>query len=402
MFSKTQTVVYAFIITFIGLLIIFSPKDSLSAAMDGLNIWGNVVFPSLFPFFVVSEIMIGLGVVSFIGVLFEPFMRPLFRVPGVGGFVFSMGIASGFPAGAKFTARLKQEKQLTAIEAERLVSFTNSSNPLFMGGAIAVGFFHNASLAFLIMASHYLGNLFVGITMRFHGGKEELHVNKQSPEPMSLKSAFSKMHHKRMSDNRTIGKLLGDSVNSAIQTLLIIGGFIILFSVLNNVLNLVNVTQFIAFFIGVVFSIFSMPFELSVPFFSGLLEITNGAQLISETNDASLFHQMLIVSFILGFNGFSIQAQVASFLAQARIRFWPYFVARVLHGVYAMLFTVALWHPFNNKYLYTHSPTITAPNDLSANDFFSNVWSLLTSYGSTFTLSALLFFMIVRLVAIAK
>lgn len=402
MISKLQTVIYAFIITFIGLLIIFSPKDSLSAAMDGVKIWGNVVFPSLFPFFVVSEIMIGLGVVSFIGVLFEPFMRPLFRVPGVGGFVFSMGIASGFPAGAKFTARLKQEKQLTAIEAERLVSFTNSSNPLFMGGAIAVGFFHNASLAFLIMASHYLGNFLVGITMRFYGRKAEPAASKKSKEPMSLKNAFSNMHHKRISDNRTIGKLLGDSVNSAIQTLLIIGGFIILFSVLNNVLNLVHVTQFIALFIGIIFSVFSIPFELSVPFFSGLLEITNGAQLISETREASLFHQMLVVSFILGFNGFSIQAQVASFLAQARIRFWPYFVARVLHGLYAMLFTIALWRPFNSKYLYTHSPTAAVPNDVGAHDFFSDVWGVLLSYGSIFTLSTLLFFIIVRLVAIAK
>ena len=39
-------------------------------------------------------------------------MRPLFRVPGVGGFVWAMGMASGFPAGAKFTARLTARKSI--------------------------------------------------------------------------------------------------------------------------------------------------------------------------------------------------------------------------------------------------------------------------------------------------
>ena len=65
--------------------------------------WWEIVFPSLLPFFIVSEMLIGFGVVKFIGVLLEPFMRPLFKVPGVGGFVWAMGMASGFPAGAKFT-----------------------------------------------------------------------------------------------------------------------------------------------------------------------------------------------------------------------------------------------------------------------------------------------------------
>lgn len=395
MTSKFKTIAYAITITFIGLLIIVSPKDSLSAAINGIKTWGTVVFPSLFPFFVVSEIMIGFGVVSFIGVLLEPFMRPLFRVPGVGGFVLAMGVASGFPAGAKFTARLRQEKQLTAIEAERLVSFTNSSNPLFMGGAIAVGFFHNAALAILIMASHYLGNLLVGFTMRFHGLKNESVAKTKTPT-ISLKQAFEEMHRKRLADERTLGKILGDAVHSAIQTLIMVGGFIILFSVLNNVLSVVNVTQVIAMIFGMFLSILTIPIELSGPLFSGLLEITNGSQLVSETNGVSLFHQMLIVSFILGFNGFSIQAQVANFLAEAQIRFWPYFFARILHGVYAVIFTVILWKPLNEKYSYTEMPTSSPNESMMTQDFYSIFWSFINQYGSLITLSALVIFIFYR------
>lgn len=126
---------------FLTATVITHPQASLQASKNGLAMWWEVVFPSLLPFFILSELLISFGIVRFVGVLLEPFMRPIFRVPGVGGFVLAMGMASGFPSGAKLTTRLRQERQLTRIEAERLVSFTNSSNPLFIFGAVAVGFF---------------------------------------------------------------------------------------------------------------------------------------------------------------------------------------------------------------------------------------------------------------------
>lgn len=126
--------------TFLTFSLVLHPQAALQASIRGLNIWWEVVFPSLLPFFIIAELLISIGVVKFIGVILEPLMRPLFRVPGIGGFVWAMGMASGFPAGAKLSARLRKSNQLTQIEAERLVSFTNSSNPLFIFGAVSIGF----------------------------------------------------------------------------------------------------------------------------------------------------------------------------------------------------------------------------------------------------------------------
>ena len=111
-----------------------------------------------------AELLIGFGIVQFIGVIFQPIMRPVFNVPGVGSFAWIIGMASGYPAGAKITAQLRKNNEITKVEAERLVSFTNAASPLFIFGAIAVGFFHHASLGILIAICHYLGNLIVGIT----------------------------------------------------------------------------------------------------------------------------------------------------------------------------------------------------------------------------------------------
>ena len=114
---KAKTVFLASTVTLFALSLICYPQQSLEASIRGLNMWWEVVFPSLLPFFIVSELLISFGVVNLLGVLLEPLMRPLFRVPGVGGFVWAMGMASGYPSGAKLTARLYQEKQISTIEA---------------------------------------------------------------------------------------------------------------------------------------------------------------------------------------------------------------------------------------------------------------------------------------------
>ncbi len=100
----------------------------------------------LIAFFITSEILLGFGVVHFMGELLEPLMKPLFNVPGVGAFVLAMGFASGYPMGAKLTTRLREQNMVTRSEGERLVAFTSTSDPLFLFGAIAVGFFHQVEL----------------------------------------------------------------------------------------------------------------------------------------------------------------------------------------------------------------------------------------------------------------
>ncbi len=81
---------------FIACLIIFSGQ-SFKSAQFGFYLWLNVVFPSLFPFFVASALLQGTGLIRAAGILLEPIMRPMFNVPGVGSFAFAMGISSGYP-----------------------------------------------------------------------------------------------------------------------------------------------------------------------------------------------------------------------------------------------------------------------------------------------------------------
>ncbi|MGE6609117.1 sporulation integral membrane protein YlbJ [Peribacillus sp. NPDC076916] len=392
--SKSKTVLLATSVTMMAVGLIIFPQESFEASKGGLNIWWTIVFPSLLPFLILSELLISFGVVRFIGVMLEPFMRPLFRVPGVGGFVWAMGLASGFPAGAKFTVRLRQEEQLTRIEAERLVCFTNSSNPLFLFVAVAVGFFHNPHLGIILALSHYLGNFCVGIIMRFYRWKEEKsHTNAMAKLP-SIRQAFSQMHRTRIKETRPFGSLLGDAVLSSIQTLLMIGGFIILFSVVNKLLFHMNITGLLANVVGGILRIFSFPDSLSLPFISGMFEMTLGSKLTSTVEDATLFQQTAMTSFILAFNGFSIQAQVASIIAVTDIRFTPYFLARIAHGLLASIITILLWEPFYKGNMYSGSPINAFPVSGSgehANSLYQNM----LDFGPILTLVFLILYIII-------
>ncbi|MEW5592284.1 sporulation integral membrane protein YlbJ [Peribacillus frigoritolerans] len=392
--SKSKTVLLATSVTMMAVGLIIFPQESFEASKGGLNIWWTIVFPSLLPFLIFSELLISFGVVRFIGVMLEPFMRPLFRVPGVGGFVWAMGLASGFPAGAKFTVRLRQEEQLTRIEAERLVCFTNSSNPLFLFVAVAVGFFHNPHLGIILALSHYLGNICVGIIMRFYRWKEEKSHAKVLTKLPSIRQAFSQMHRTRIKETRPFGSLLGDAVLSSIQTLLMIGGFIILFSVVNKLLFHMNITGLLASGVGGILHIFNFPDSLSLPFISGMFEMTLGSKLTSTVEEATLFQQTVMTSFILAFNGFSIQAQVASIIAATDIRFTPFFLARIAHGLLASIITILLWEPFYKGKMYSGNPINAFPVSGSG-EHANSLYQSMLDIGPILTLVFLILYIII-------
>jgi sporulation integral membrane protein YlbJ len=394
--SITKTLTLAILSILLAASLMIYPQEALEGSIRGLQIWWDVVFPSLLPFFIVSELLIGFGVVTFLGALLEPLMRPLFRVPGIGGIVWAMGLASGNPAGAKITARLRHEKKISRIEAERLVCFTSSSNPLFIFGAIAVGFFHDPALGIILALAHYLGNIIVGLIMRFHGREEEAGSPPLKPKVSGLLTAIKLLHEERIRDGRPIGKLLGDAVQSSVRTLLMIGGFIILFSVLNKILSLVGIAAFLGTFFSVVLTLFQLPSEFNTALISGLFEMTLGAQMASDISSVQLLEQVIVTSFILAFSGFSIQAQVASIIAETDIRFKPFFMARVLHGFIAAFLVFLLWGPFYVQRKLDEETWQAIPVFLreQSSSWFTSNWNLIIQYGSLFTLMILILFIV--------
>ncbi|HHW11991.1 MAG TPA: sporulation integral membrane protein YlbJ [Firmicutes bacterium] len=315
------------------------PKAGLAAARDGLAIFAEVVLPSLLPFFILSEILLGLGVVHFIGVFLEPLMRPVFNVPGVGAFALSMGLAAGYPMDAVITAKFRRLKLCTRIEGERLLAFTNTADPLFMFGAVAVGMFGYPELGVIIAVTHYLAAFTVGIVFRFYGRKEERSAVREETAPVNLwERALAEMHKAYREDGRPLGQLLADAVKDSVSTLLMIGGFIVLFAVLYQVMSEVGVLRYILPVVEAGLKIFGLNPELGAAVVKGFFEIDIGTMAAAKTAGA-LADRLIIASAIIAWSGLSVLGQVMSVVHGTDLRVKPFIIARVLHAVVAGFYT---------------------------------------------------------------
>lgn len=340
---KISQLILPVLAVIITISIVRFPEEAFQAAFEGLDVWFNIVLPALLPFFIGSQLLMGLGVVHFMGVLLEPFMRPLFNVPGAGSFVMAMGLASGYPLGAMLTGKLVKKKICNTYEAERLMSFTNTADPLFMVGAVAVGMFKDVRLGSIIALSHYISALLLGIILKFYAFNspktESIGFNKKK-ENILLK-AVRELLKARKEDGRPIGKMLGDCIKESINSLLLILGFIILFSVIIRILTVAGFISLLVPFIGKILNLIGINPNLSQAVISGTFEITLGTQLASQAQ-APLLDRVIIASSIIAWSGLSVHFQVMSMVSDTDIKIGPYIFARLLHAVLAGITAYAL------------------------------------------------------------
>ncbi len=340
---------YILVITVLLLVvsIVIYPKESVEASYNGLMTWFTIVLPSLLPFFVGAEMLIGLGVVRFIGALLEPIMRPLFNVPGEGSFAFAMSITSGYPVGVKIAGRLRQEGSITRGEAQRMVAFCSTSGPLFILGAVGVGMFESPQVGVALAICHYLAAIFVGLIFRFYKRRDCSPQTATSSRGV-IRTALRQLRICRQK-SLPLGTLMGNAVKEAINTILVVGGFIIVFSVVIRVFQLTGLISFFSELLYFLFKSFNFDIAVYRGLITGFFEITMGSKLISEVSQAGLQAKLAAVSFIIAWSGFSIHAQSFSILNQTDIKPSIYVLSKLLHGLLSAI-SMYLLYPFFAAY----------------------------------------------------
>ena len=329
-FSELFFMLLVLMITF---LMLCYPEAAYEGACRGLSTWATHLLPSLLPFFIVADLLLSMGFVRFLGILLEPVMRPLFRLPGEAGFALALGFTSGFPMGAILTSSLKEQKLCTSQEAARLAAFTSNSSPLFLLISVPISMLHQPELGGLLLAAHYLANLTIGISLRFLAPAEPASI-----QPRHLfRTAVLEMRRYQITHRQPVGSILGQAVQKGIDSIVKIGGFVLLFSVLLSLFQKANILNLLERFFAGILTVMQISPQLSAALSAGLFEMTLGAQTASQCQ-ASLLEQLMIISFILGWSGLSIQAQVSSILAGQNISSRLYCLCRPIQGLLAALY----------------------------------------------------------------
>lgn len=337
--------VFLLIILLVLIGILKNPQISVKAATEGLMTWFNLVLPSLLPFFIISEILISIGFIDIIGYLLEPLMKPIFNLPGISAFPLSMSVISGYPMGGKIVSNLIKDNLITTSDGERTLILASTSGPLFMLGAVTVGILGNIKLAPLILYPHYLGVITLGILFRFYKSKNNnIKINKN---PINISLLIKKFSPAKKLP--PIGFILGNSVKNSMNSLFLIGGFIIFYSVVIELL-------FISKFIDLIYYVFPIDKITLQGILAGIIELTIGCKKIANSS-LSLITKISIINFFIGWSGLSIHSQVMAFLSSTDINGKVYIFAKFLHGVLASIYGVILYKiKYNNLIAITFSP----------------------------------------------
>ena len=349
MFSKShfyiiklkRNILTLIFLAFAGSLLLFS-SSNLPAIKKGLSLWANSVVPSLFPFFVATDLLMHTNFVNILGRFLNQLMKPLFNIRGEGAFGFIMGLISGYPVGAKIACDFRENNICSKEECERLLSFTNNSGPLFIVGTVGISMFGNSTIGLLLLVTHILACITVGIIFRFwkfNTSTFNTDINK--------KSTFNKNKIVTFSN---LGEVLGKSITNSISTVLMIGGFVVIFSSIISILKSSGILNSLVYIFTPLFDFMHIDTSFIYGILTGLLEITNGISIISNIHIKAISINIVLTAFLLGFGGLSVLLQVLSITSKTDLSIKPYFYGKLLHGFLAGFYTFIFMNffPFFN------------------------------------------------------
>ena len=301
------------------------PREGVAAAREGLLLCYNVIIPSLFPFFVLSSLVVELGLAGYLGRALEPVMRPLFRVGGPCASAVALGFVGGYPVGAKTAISLYQSGACTKTEAERLLAFCNNSGPAFILGVVGAGVFANSRVGLLLYCIHALSSICIGILFRFYKtGRSWGREVRAAPQ----------FRAKRLS-----AALTGSITGSFLSTLNICS-FVVFFTVVIRMLFCSGILTAAAEALGALFGPLGFSALWARSMLTGIIELSSGVW--SLAGSGALAGRMSMAAFMLGWAGVSVHCQVLSFLGDSGLSPRTYLVGKVLHGGLSALLTAVL------------------------------------------------------------
>ena len=282
------------ILSFITLILILLNKTLVSKTIiNSFGIWFNTLVPSMFPMFILSNILISYNFTEYIPKKIVNFFSNFFSISNNAVLIIFLSMISGFPANAINVKNALDNKLISNKEAEHLLFFNHFANPLFVLGTIGSFYLNNTKYGIIILISHILSNIIIGILFRKRSN-------------YSINNYISKN-----CKSQSFGSIISDSINKSINSLFMISGTVTLFLILSNlIINVFNLNGYLSIFL------------------QGILEMTMSIASLSILNINSVM-KVVISTMIISFGGLSIHLQVYSSLNE-EIKYKNYLIGRIL------------------------------------------------------------------------
>lgn len=291
-----KKLLFPFILLLFLFFLLLFPSLTFSYAKTGLMLWFYTLLPSLLPFMILSNICIKTRVLD---KLFEApvkLWKKLFSLSPSGAYALCMGVFCGYPMGAKITADLYREQRISKEEACYLLSFACFPGPSFLSSYLCIGLFQNQTLIFPTYLTIYSSGFLCSLIFRPKKNKE---------------SCYQPKNKKEISTSESFGKILDISIMNGFETITKLGGYILIFSIVQGILNK---------------ALHTMP-DISY-FLQGITEMTTGnAALINAPWGFTTIYPLVLA--FTSFGGLSVAAQTKSMLTGTDLPILPYLKGKI-------------------------------------------------------------------------
>ncbi len=353
LFKLFKTLKINLLITIVCSLIILQmilqPNVCIGYTISGAKLFFYAVFPSLFSFLVVINIIINYnGIEIYSKLLGNIVCKPL-KLPKESTFALLVSVLCGYPLGARYTCDLYERNAIDIDTCERLLNIASNASPLFVVGTVGASMMSSPKIGYILLLSNFLSCIFMGFII----------PSKKSFYKIKVKHVNSSKHS---TESTNIGIIFKNSIEDAIKNSLNIGGFIVVFSVITGIIK-DNVI------FHIVLSKFSLIIGVSSDFLQGLilgmLEVTNGCNLISSS-DLSLYVKLPILSFLIAFSGLSIMSQVYSYTYKYNVSLKKYMIRKFIQSIVSSILSIILYYTFlHNSSIFTfYNPSIYNTSNL--------------------------------------
>lgn len=346
--SKKRSIKIGLLLLLVAML--FWPTIALEGAKSGLLLWFNTVLPTLLPFIIISSLIVRLQITRPISKMLYPLLKHILPIGPNGSYPVFIGFLSGIPVGAKTVADLTSTHDLKKQEGQYLLSLCNNASPMFIlgyicqtqlnlpkCGAILVGIVYlsaiiSAGLLHVLQSKKAKKNppsTIKGrgtdsvVTQNIKANKNRVHAASIS-SASSMPSAFSNtddMAQIALTKKKETFRFaqFDEAILSGFEVVTKVGGYIILFSVLANLIG-------------------AIPFLESgyTALLTGVLEITTGIHNIAIAS-FSVEKKIVLISSITAFGGLSGLAQTGSVLGESGLSLKTYFLTKLVNAFCAFL-----------------------------------------------------------------
>lgn len=284
--------------------VLFFPDKSSENVIDGCALFFNSVFPSLFPFFVLSGYAVNSGIDSSLGKLFGIIPR-LLKINS-GQYAYIISVLSGYPTSAKVVCEGYLQGKITKSDAQKLLILCSNASAAFIISYIGGALLRNNTATFILLTANYLSPVCASVMLSLSYNESNAPLKQTDSSPGSgAVTAFV------------------TAVKDSVTSILNVGAYIIIFSVI----------------IGM-FECFLGKSEISSLIYS-LLEMSRGCSDVSKL-DLIYPLRLGIMGFIIGFGGLCVMFQNYSFIEKTDLDQNIFFRYKIITGIFGFIISYIL------------------------------------------------------------